>query len=63
MNKCIVCNKYAPTYDRYFVMPAHILVPNCYPVCYEHLAMQFRYEDFYNEDGTRKPFTKGESHE
>lgn len=60
MDKCIVCKKYAPRLNHhYFVVPGHIALPNYYNLCDDHRGRRYSFEDFYNDDGTRKPFDPG----
>lgn len=61
MPDCLVCGK-SDAYNiiRYFVIPGHIVAPNSYALCKEHIDIQYTFEDIYNEDGSRKPLTKKE---
>lgn len=55
MRKCAKCGEEASNQnDRYFVIPGYIIAPNCYYLCENHKGLPLSFEDFYNEDGTRK---------
>ena len=57
--KCIICNEPSKLgLERYFVIPGFIVVPNCYMLCERHRGIRLEFDDFYNEDGTRKPLDK-----
>ena len=62
MFECLACgSKSARNMERYFVVPGHIMVPNCYLLCDEHKHLNFTFEDVYNNDGSRKAITLKEN--
>jgi hypothetical protein len=58
--KCALCDEFANMYnERYFIVSSReFFVPNCYVLCDEHKDIQMVFEDFYNENGTRKKIEK-----
>lgn len=53
--KCIICCDYASNqHEKYFVIPGHIIVPNCYRLCETHKNETLEFHNLYLPDGTRK---------
>ena len=50
---CLYCNAPA-TITKYLGIPGYIIVPNEYALCAEHKDKCLRFEDVYNDDGSRK---------
>lgn len=52
--KCLFCDKGSIT-TKYIVNPSYVIVPSAYNLCKDHEQVWLKYEDIYNEDGSRKP--------
>ncbi len=52
--KCFYCER-PSEHMRFLGVPGHIMVPNSYLVCDDHKDKFLKFEDIYNEDGSRKP--------
>ena len=55
MIKCFFCNK-PSVRVKFMIIPGHIIVPNKYFTCENHEENWLKFEDVYNEDGTRNKY-------
>lgn len=55
MFECLKCGKQTNNaMVKYMVLPGTIIVPNEYYTCHDHKDLFFKFEDVYNDDGSRK---------
>ena len=55
MPECLKCGRQSKhLFERYFIVPGLIMVPNRYYLCHEHQRLVYKFSDLYNEDGTMK---------
>jgi hypothetical protein len=59
--KCAFCDK-EEVMPKWFVIPGHIIKPNQYSVCEDHLDLSLGYYDVYPNDQER-PITRHEYNE
>lgn len=52
---CLKCGKKVSNiHQKWFAIPHDIWVPANYFLCDEHKNLEYKFEDIYNKDGTRK---------
>jgi len=58
--KCLICGDNA-MHQKFMGIPGYIMVPNMYFLCDKHKEEFIKFEDVYNDDGTRKELRQSQA--